>query len=371
MNAPDDHDAARRAADAPPGATGSHPIARFAFAIGLLMAAYASLRPFTGWRDRGVGAFAFLQGPLAFPFYWDAFLNTLGYLLLGLTGFLALAPRLRGVAAVAVITLALSATSVCVEALQTFLPGRLASLTDVVTDAAGALAGALIGHLASPRLLAGGGAQGLRRRLLVPGWQGDVGLVLLAFWLLALLAPRIVLFGTGDFRYLRPFHGYVLHPPHVYVWVEALVASINLAGLALLVRVIVAEGARRIPILLAIVATGLVARSVGYGLFWTANHAFDWLTRGAWIGLALGLPVALVALRLPRRFAAPVGACVLAAAIVAVNVAPPNPFIAARPRPTRVLELEPLSATTRTTALVWPFAVVLFLAWPRREKATR
>lgn len=367
-----DRDAAFRAADAPRdarhGASGSHPIARFAFAIGLVMAAWASLRPFAGWRDRGVGAFAFLHGTLAFPYRWDVFLNTVGYLMLGLTGVLAVAPRLRGVKAVATVTLTLTALSVCVEALQTFLPGRLASLTDVVTNGAGALAGALIGWWASPRILAGGGAIGLRRRLFLPGWQGDVGLLLLAFWLLALLAPRIVLFGTGDFRYLLPFHGHVIHRPEVYVMVEALVASIHLAGIALLARAIVPDDARRLPILLAILAAGLIARSVGYGLFWTANHAFDWLTRGAWIGLAVGLPIALVALRLPRRLAAPAGACVMAAAIVAVNVSPLNPFIAARPRPTRVLELEPLSAMTRTTALAWPFAAAVFLAWPRRGR---
>ena len=61
----------------------------------MLLVAYASLYPFSGWRDVGLSPLAFLNGP--WPRYVTAFditVNVAGYLPFGLLAVLAIYPRL-------------------------------------------------------------------------------------------------------------------------------------------------------------------------------------------------------------------------------------------------------------------------------------
>src|SRR5262252_11250683 len=72
-------------------------LARCLFVAYLLLVVYASLYPFSGWRDRGLPAFAFLAAPFNRPVpAFDVFVNVLGYLPLGFLAVLAAYPRLRG-----------------------------------------------------------------------------------------------------------------------------------------------------------------------------------------------------------------------------------------------------------------------------------
>ncbi|MCJ7837894.1 MAG: hypothetical protein MUP61_01600, partial [Burkholderiales bacterium] len=67
------------------------PLARYLLLVYVLLIIYASLHPFSGWRDRGVSAFAYLGGGL--PRYFTAFdllTNFAAYLPLGFFALLAL-----------------------------------------------------------------------------------------------------------------------------------------------------------------------------------------------------------------------------------------------------------------------------------------
>ena len=111
---------------------------------------YASLYPFSGWRDQGVSPWEFLDSP--FPRYWTAFdfaANTLGYAPLGF--LLALSFLRRGwmpglprsnPAAILVAMLASGLLALCMEALQTYLPARVPSNIDFALNVLGALLGA-------------------------------------------------------------------------------------------------------------------------------------------------------------------------------------------------------------------------------------
>src|SRR3990167_3038885 len=73
------------------------PLARYLYAAYALLIVYASLHPFTGWRDNCVLPFAFLVAPL--PRYvtaFDVIANVLAYAPLGFLGALALFPAARG-----------------------------------------------------------------------------------------------------------------------------------------------------------------------------------------------------------------------------------------------------------------------------------
>jgi hypothetical protein len=98
-------------------------------------------------------------------------------------------------------------------------------------------------------------------------------------------------------------------------------------------------------------------------LFWTSHAAFYWLTPGAMLGLALGVPAGLAVMPMPQRPSAAIAAVLLVLSTLIINVAPPNPYLYLKARPTRQHELAPLSTLSRTTAMIWPFSAVAFLGW--------
>jgi VanZ family protein len=100
----------------------SSTLARYLFLAYALLLAYASLHPFSGWRDPGLTPLAFLAAPL--PRYLTAFdlaSNFFGYAPLGFLAVLALYPRLAWPWAVAVASLLALALSLSLESLQLFL----------------------------------------------------------------------------------------------------------------------------------------------------------------------------------------------------------------------------------------------------------
>ena len=76
---------------------------------------------------------------------------------------------------------------------QWYLPARDANTTDLVANTAGALVGGLAGALYADSPLRGV-LRRARRRVALPGATGDVGLALLAVWLVAQTNPAIAPF---------------------------------------------------------------------------------------------------------------------------------------------------------------------------------
>ena len=92
----------------------------------MLLVAYASLYPLSGWRDVGLSPFAYLSAPL--PRYATAFdiaVNVVGYLPFGFLAVMALHPRVGGVGAVAGAIAGATMLSLVLEALQSYLPARV------------------------------------------------------------------------------------------------------------------------------------------------------------------------------------------------------------------------------------------------------
>ncbi len=83
------------------------PIARAACVVYGMLLLYSGLAPWSGWRDLGIDAWAYLNAPA--PRYittFDLVANVLAYLPFGALVVLAFHPRLRGLAAIALATLA-------------------------------------------------------------------------------------------------------------------------------------------------------------------------------------------------------------------------------------------------------------------------
>lgn len=353
----------------------SLPAARYVLAVLALGALYASFRPFSGWRSPPRGWFAFLGDPIMFENKWDLLLNVIGYVPLGFLAVLALVGARRSIISAALLALlACSSFSFGVETLQTALPSRTSSLVDVITNVAGSAIGVLAAMLFAPWLLTEGGVVGVRRKYVEAGWRGDLGLAVVAGWMVALLAPRTLLFGNGDARLFFGVQAPAEVAPSLLSNVEAAVTTMGLLCFALLLRLMFrAEGWRLRMVFLLALSGSLALRATGFGLFWTSANAFQWVTSGAITGLIAGSVLSLALIGMPKRAAASIAVMLLLATTLCVNLSPPNPYLWTKPRPTRQAELAPLSMTTRTTAMLWPLAALAlagaFVARPRRKAA--
>src|SRR5262245_47268906 len=169
-------------------------LARYLFVAYLLLVVYASLHPFSGWRDRGLPTFAFLTASFNRPVpAFDVAVNVLGYIPLGFLAVLASYPRLRGVAGFAFALACAIVLSFVLESLQLYLPTRTSSNLDLLANAGGGALGALAALAATRPLMDAGELQRLRSELFLPGGRVDLGLVLLGLWLFAQLSPETLL----------------------------------------------------------------------------------------------------------------------------------------------------------------------------------
>ncbi len=338
------------------------PLARYLLLVYVLLVIYASLHPFSGWRDQGAGAFAYLGGAL--PRYVTAFdlvTNFAGYLPLGFFALLALHPRLHGALALVAAGLAGCLLSLALEALQTYLPSRIPSNLDLATNGLSAFAGAGLALRFGVGLLGSGTIYALRHRWFLAGHQYDLGLVLLALWLFTQLNPETLLFGNGDLRGLLEAPPAVLHPVAVFIQGEAAVAACNLVAVGLFLSCLTHGGRPLRGLLPALLAVALALKTVAVGELLKAQHVFAWLTPGALLGLGGGVLVLMPALALPRAARLALAGLLLMAATVLVNLAPENPYLANALKQWPQGYFLNFNGVTHLVSLAWPFAALFYL----------
>lgn len=220
------------------------PWGRLALAYAALIV-YGSLYPFTGWRPSSGGWLDFLAGGWLAQFHAaDTLVNVLAYVPLGLL----LARRLRRgrslAAPILVATLAGASLSFAMEFLQQFLPSRVASLDDIVTNSAGTLTGAILGALVHLDTLPVAILVHRRNRWFRPGRLMNLGLAAIALWALSQTMPFVPSFDIGEVRHgLAPMWQTLQHPARFDSGQWAAYA-LDIAGLALLARTLANPGTR-------------------------------------------------------------------------------------------------------------------------------
>jgi VanZ family protein len=338
------------------------PLVRYLLLAYVLLIVYASLYPFSGWRDQGVNAFAYLGGAL--PRYITAFdlvTNLAAYVPLGFLALLALHPLLRGALAFIAAGFAGCLLSLTLEALQTYLPSRIPSNLDLATNALGVFAGAGLALRFGIGLLGSGRIYALRHRWFRLGQQYDLGLVLLALWLFTQLNPETLLFGNGDLRDLFGHPPAALHPAELFIQTEAAVAACNLIAIGLFVSCLTQDHQPLRRLLPALLAGALALKTLAVGVLLKAQNVFAWLTPGALAGLACGALILMLAVALPRAARLALAGLLLMAATVLVNLAPENPYLA------NALQQWPqgyflnFNGVTHLVSLAWPFAALFYL----------
>jgi VanZ family protein len=344
-------------------------------AYGLLIV-YASWFPFTGWRSIGVSPLAYLWAPL--PHYWtvfDAATNVVGYIPLGMFMVCSLHPRVRGAWAVALSILCGILLSGSMEAVQTFLPSRVASNLDLITNSAGVCIGAFAGAALTPALLHEGRILWLRRRWFAP--EASRGLIVLALWPLAQIYPQEYLFGHGQMapilsNWLSEWLGSAIDIGDLlrfgrqidfeqYWLAEAFITACSLAGAVLTLLGLMRKHAPKAPVALLLIGTTIAVKSLANALFFGPDNAFVWLTPGAEAGLMLGL-----AMLAGMAFASPpvqrrVAVLMLLLSLIAVNVTPASPYFIVTLQTWVQGQFLNFNGAAQFLSLWWPLLALWFL----------
>ena len=348
------------------------PMARAACIVYGLLLVYSGLAPWTGWRDLGIDAFAYLSAPL--PRYittFDLLVNVLAYLPLGALIVLALYPHLRGIAAVALATCGGLLLSAAIEAGQTYLPTRISSNVDLLTNTVGAIAGALLASAFAAPLIDRGRLAEWRHRW----FERDTTLVLiaLALWPAAQIYPEPMLFANGDLRSsLEPLVVALggrwrqldaeSFGPAEFVLAEAFIVASALLAAGLALSSVMRRQAPRYRLLGTLLLAALATKSIANAVQFAPERALAWLTPGAFGGMALGVLSLAAASGGRRAWQTRLAWIALVLLLLAVNATPENPYHMAQLQEWRQGRLLNFNELAGWLSSLWPLALALGLA---------
>ena len=347
-----------------------------------VLVVYASLYPFTGWRDQEISPWAFLAAP--WPKYWtwfDIVANVVGYMPLGF--LLALSFLRRGnarhfarhanIAATVVAVLAGGLLSLAMETLQNFLPSRVSSNVDLGMNIMGTLVGAIV---ATALELAGAIAHWsrFRQRWFIPEARG--ALVLLALWPFGLLFPASVPLGLGqvlerlenglaDWLQNTPFLEWL---PVREVELQPLVPAAELLCVALgafvpclLGYTVLRSAGRRAVFAVLVLAVGVAVTALSAALSWDPSHAWAWLSLPVRLGLLFGFLLSMLMLPVPRRGCAAVLLLVLVVHLSVLNQAPASAYFTDTLQAWEQGRFIRFHGLAQWLGWLWPYAVLVYV----------
>ncbi|MFY9329304.1 MAG: VanZ family protein [Georgfuchsia sp.] len=328
-----------------------------------LLVVYASLHPFSGWRDLGAPLLAWLTtGWLRYSTWFDIVINVVGYLPFGFLWTTVLQQRLGRLLAIAVVTLLGVLLSGTMETIQNYLP-RVPSNLDLAGNTLGALCGAILGVRWGSALLYGGRLAALRERIFLPGFAGDSGLVLMGFWLLTQVNPESLLFGNGDLRRALGIEPTLAFDVSHFSHIEAAIAAINTLATGL---VLAALGLKTRAVF-SVLLLGMTIRTLAAAILVGPAASLHWMTGGNASGVAIGCLALLLAVGLVPALRRTLAALALLLATVLVNLAPLNPYLAEAAQIWRAGHFLNFNGLTRLLSMLWPFLALAWLLLPDRD----
>jgi VanZ family protein len=372
-----------------PGATGpaaaiaprGSPVARAALLAYFLLIVYASWYPFS-WHDSGLSPFAYLN--LVKQRYWtgfDAGVNVVGYVPLGALMVLAVYPRVRGIWALLIGMVGSILVSGTMEAVQTYLPSRVPSNLDLLTNSIGGIIGALIGVRITRALMVHSRLYALRRRWFTS--HASQGLVLIALWPIAQLYPQGYLFGHGQVlpiisdwlslwldtpidlvAMLRP-------GPEMSVeqyWLsETIITACGMTGAVLTMLCLVRRGAPRFLLMGLLVAAALGVKTISTSLLFGPDNGFVWMTPGADGGFLIGLIMLSGLAFAPQVAQRRLAVVTLILSLIVVNTIPVNPYFISTLQGWVQGKFLNFNGAAQFLSLLWPFFALWFLLLPSHK----
>ncbi|NMM14789.1 MAG: VanZ family protein [Rhodoferax sp.] len=350
--------------------------------VGLIF--YASLYPFSDWRDQGIVPWAFLTSPL--PKYWTGFdvaINVLGYMPLGFLLVLSALRSGRAPYAVVLATLLAGLLSLSMESLQGYLPDRVPSNVDLSLNTLGAWLGGLMAW-SMEKLGVIDRWSRFRARWFVADARG--GLVLLALWPLALLFPASVPFGLGQvMERLEAAVAEALQDTPFLDWLpvrdielQPLVPGIELVCVALGLLIpcllgfcIIRSVARRALFGGLVFALGVGVTALSAALSYGPEHAWAWFTLPVEVGLVAALVLVVLLLWAPRRASASLMLLALGIYLSLLNQAPASPYLAQTLATWEQGRFIRFHGLAQWLGWLWPYAALVYVltqVWGRDPK---
>ncbi|MDE2428491.1 MAG: VanZ family protein [Burkholderiales bacterium] len=359
----------------------SSPFSRASLAAYLFLILYASWYPFSGWQAHSLSALPDVIRQ--WPHYWtgfDAGINVVGYIPFGMLIVFALYPLVNRWWAALLSALGGLLISAVAELVQFFLPSRVTSLLDLLTNASGALIGAILGALLTPLILEKGRLQLLRKQWVYKESSRD--LLVLGLWPMAQIYPQAYLFGLGQIlpvlsQHLSDFfdmdidisaflmHGIELNADE-YLLSETIITACGSTGAVLICLSLLNRHAPKGALSLLLLLMALLAKTLAYSLLFKPEYAFVWLTPGARGGLLISSIMLYGFSFAPVHVQKRLALLMLTISLVVLNLVTDSPYFAVTMQTWVQGKFLNFNGAAQFLSLFWPFlAMWALLRKPR------
>lgn len=354
----------------------SSPFSRACLVAYTVLIVYASCYPFSGWQFQNLVAYT--EHIQQWPHYWsrfDASINVAAYIPLGILVSFSLHPILPRRWSWLLALFAGAALSLSMESIQYFIPSRVTSLLDLLTNTLGTLIGAAIGATLIPAFLERDKLHTLRRHWLQRDSSQE--LVVLGLWPLAQIFPQAFLFGLGQIlpvislwceEYLEFSidlssvlrNGIVLSSEE-YLLTETIITASGCAGAILFFLSLFNRRAPHFFLALGMLVAALLTKTLATAVMFQPENAFSWLTPGAQGGIAISALIlygfSFAPLQAQRRLAT----LLLFISLLLVNLIPNNPYFLMTLQGLMQGKMLNFFGAAQFLAIVWPFVAIWYL----------
>lgn len=330
-----------------------------------LLVLYASLTPFSGWRDPGHDVLDFLRQPLPrFLQAFDIVVNVLAYIPIGLLAALALPSRSHQPVVVALFGTAVGASlSLSMEVTQAYLPGRISSALDLITNVAGAVLGAAIAAKARAAPAIAERIGSWRARLFLPGGRTDLGIALVALWFFSQLDPSLPLLGVVFFSNGIQAQLAGLGAESTYRMLGPISVCLTLMSLGMLLMLLMRSHRSALAALAVMVWVAALMKLGAASMLLRSEAAFLWVSNEIVWAIMLGAALVAFAALLPRRRLMALCAISLIGTVLLTFVRPDEvqSFLSLRFFRFADLQLIRYTGLSATVAAVWPYVVLGYM----------
>lgn len=265
-----------------------------------LFIVYASLTPFSGWQEQGLSFVDVLTAPLAQTFTWfDFVLNCLAYLPFGFLLAYLFRSRVPFVYAAIFAVITGSLLSLAMEYAQMYLPARVSSNTDLLSNSIGTLCGVLLALIVSRYTWLARIAT-WHNRWFKHGRINDFGLALITLWIFAQVNPSLPMLGSVIIREV-PRWPFDIVPVAPFNWIVSSVVAFNLLLLGILLLTLMRQRRHTMTVLVLVMGIVTLVKFIAAAVLLKSWAILLWINSEAILGILAGLLLLNVVMRLPHR----------------------------------------------------------------------